>query len=452
MKVHFVEFSFEKWFNTGIAALSAFLKRAGHDVSLLRTDFETNDEDFVRKIRELGPGLIGFSSMTFQWEGVKRFANLAKKAAPEIPIVVGGYHPTFWPDEVVGSPFVDYMVRGEGEDALLELVNALETGGDPSGIKNLWMKKPDGTVVKNDVRPPIQELDSLPNWDRDLFNFAEVMEHTGRGTIFHEKYLMPVAAGRGCPYTCTYCSNDALLNLYKGMGRFTRARSVRHFMNELTELCDKYQVKKFEFWDEIFGVNIPWLKEFAEVYSKELGLPFTAFLRVEQCNYQVLNLLKKANCSMILCGVEQGDEEYRRKYLDRKMSNQTIIEAFRRSREVGIETTSLNMIGLPYETKDLIRSTIELNRQLEADVVCIFIYQAFVGTDLFEICRKEGYLPETDQTKLVWYENPNMAIKQPSLTHEELMDCYKEFREVQAEMESKRVARRAASGHAPAPV
>lgn len=442
MRVLFVEFSFDKWFNASVAALSSWLKEHGHSVQMHRIDYSTTDEDFKRLMVDSNPELIAFSCMTFQWAAVEKFSVYCKIALPEVPIIAGGYHPTFYPDQVVGHDPIDIVCLGEGEYAMLELIEAMEAGEDITGIKNLWVKdRATGKVSKNEIRPLVDNLDEFPYWDRDIFDFDNLLENTARATIFHEKYNMPIAAGKGCPYVCTYCSNTALLKMYKGLGKFTRVRSVDHVLGEMKVVRERYPIKKFEFWDEIFGVNMPWLREFAPRYAKEVGLPFTVFLRPEQSKPKVLNLLKEAGCSMVLMGVEHGDEGFREKALHRKMSNDYIVESFHNARDAGIETTALNMIALPNETVDLARKTLELNRRIEPDVVCVFIYQAFPGTELFDECVEAGYIPERDQTKVAWYEDPEMHLDQPSISHEQVMEVYREFQVFQGEMESKRSQR-----------
>lgn len=447
MKVLFVEYSFDKMFNSGPAALSAVLKRAGHDVALLPANPGLSKDDFLRRFQEHDADLVACSSMTFQWEGVKRFTGFVREVS-SVPIVVGGYHPTFWPDEVIATDSVDFLCRGEGEGAIVDLADTLAAGGDPSKIANLWVKQ-DGDVVKNAIRPTVANLDDLPYWDRDIYRFEEFMENVASMTMFHEKYIIPVAAGRGCPYTCTYCSNTALLKMYKGNGRFVRHRSVPHLIGELEYLVERYpKARFFEFWDEIFALNPKWLGEFADAYRQSVHLPYSVFLRLEQCNDTTLGYLADSNCRLVLMGVEAGNTEYRKEILNRKMSNEKIVRAFRKVREFGMESVALNMIGLPHETSDLIRESIDLNRELDPDILCVFVYQAFPGTPLHDFCQKEGLLPSV-HAPVSWYEEPDCALEQASITQDQLMECLQEFRELQWDLERKRAKRQAAGEAAP---
>jgi len=448
MRILFSEYTFDKWFNTGIAALSAHLKKHGHEVHLLRHVDGLGDVDYESQLKALKPDLLGFSTMSFQWGMTQNMASIAKRVLPDVPVLVGGYHATFHTQEVISSPYVDFACVGEGEEPLLDLVQILDGTKkdlDITKIPSIWTKK-DGKVCSNAVRPPVANLDDLPFWDRDLFDYDKIFKETGRAALFHEPHNMAVAAARGCPWTCTYCSNEGYLQLYKGMGRYPRSRSIPHLMEELKGLAARYPIAKFEFWDEVFGVNPRWMEEFAATYKKEFpNTPYTCFLRIEQTKSdKLLRQLAESGCTMVLMGTESGDEDYRKKYLGRTMSNEALIQGYRRLREYGIETTSLNMMGLPYETVDNMRRTIDLNREMEPDVMCIFVFQPFPGTILYEICKKEGWLPE-DAFKPSWLLAPELAIRQPSVSHDEIAVVHQEFLRLQGELEEKRIARRRAN-------
>jgi len=450
MKILFVEYSFDKMFNSGPAALSAVLKRAGHEVALLPVNPKSSREEFLAEFEAQAPDLVACSAMTFQWEGIKVFTRHLREAS-DVPIVLGGYHPTFWPEEVIDHPSVDFLCRGEGEGAIVELADALEAGSDPSSIGNLWIQGKNGRITKNPIRPTVGNLDELPYWDREIYRFEEFMESVASMTMFHEKYIIPVAAGRGCPYTCTYCSNTALLKMYKGNGRFVRHRSVPHLLGELEFLVERYpKVRFFEFWDEIFALNPKWLAEFSEAYAGSVNLPYSVFLRIEQCNDTTLGYLADSNCRLALMGVEAGSTEYRQKYLNRKMDNERLVRAFRKVREYGIESVALNMIGLPHETPELIRETIALNRELDPDILCVFVYQAFPGTPLHDYCREQGLLPPAN-APVSWYEEPDCALQQESISRDALYRCLQEFRELQWEQERKRGHREPAGREAVLP-
>ena len=351
MKILFVHYSRDdREFHCGIAALSAFIKRGGHQSALLIVNDSMTLEEFQAAVEKEAPRIVGFSIMTFQWKKVKELARKVKELG-DIPVLAGGFHPTFWPEEVISSPHIDILCRGEGEHATLELLHEMEAGGEHRGIPNIWVKEA-GKVISNEIRPLIHDLDTLPYWDYGLFRFEELLKQKAKATAIHQANVAPVAAGRGCPNSCSYCSNATMKRIYKGRGRWVRRRSVSHLLGEMKMLRDRYPVIAYEFWDEQFAVNRRWLEEFCRDYGREIGSPFSIFIRAEMCDLDTLKMLRDAGCMHLWMGVECGNEEYRRKVLNRFQTNEDIVRAFDNARRVGLMTMSLNMIGLPRNQGD----------------------------------------------------------------------------------------------------
>src|SRR6185436_13527192 len=120
-----------------------------------------------------------------------------------------------------------------------------------------------------------QDLDPYPYWDRELYDLDTLLEYGGALTYELTPRIMPVSAGRGCPYMCAYCGNQALLKMYKGRGPFVRRRSPRSQVDELKQLIRRYKVEAFEFWDEdFFAIQKSWVREFCKLYKEEVGIPF----------------------------------------------------------------------------------------------------------------------------------------------------------------------------------
>jgi anaerobic magnesium-protoporphyrin IX monomethyl ester cyclase len=437
MKISLVHWSRgDREFHPGVAALSAMLKKHGHQVAVIVDDDRMTFQTYKEHLESFEPDIFGFTCMSFQWKPVQQRAVWVKELR-DIPVVVGGYHPTALPDQVLQHPAVDMICRGEGDHALLELVAKLENGEDYTKVENLWIKqKVDGKEVihRNNLRPLVQDLDELPWWDRDSFDMDRLLNDVGKLALVWGNEIMPVYAGRGCPYACTFCANSQWLMMYRGKGRFTRKRSVKNIIEELEYLKDRYRIKRFEFWDEMFALGTGWLEDFAELYQERINLPWTAFVRAEICTLPILRKLKAANCQILAMGVEAGNEEYRRRHLKKRTTDKILIEAFDNCREVGIETVASNIIGLPYETPDLVRETIALNRRLDPHALYFFHFAPLPGTELYEVCKKEGYLPNEQE---FWYESADNMIYQPTMTEDELNTVWTEFRSLQREIEKK---------------
>ncbi len=438
MKVTLIHWSRgDREFHPGVAALSAILKRHGHEVKVIVDDNTMTPESYKAHIDDWKPDLFGFSCMSFQWAPVNDRAHWVKAANGNVPVIVGGYHPTALPEMVLKHPCVDFVCQGEGDLALVELCDRMQSGGDLKTIQNIWYKERAATgdvFHRNALRPLIDDLDTLPDWDREAFDMDRLLQDVGKLALVWGNEIMPVYAGRGCPYACTFCANSSWLMMYRGKGRFTRKRSVPNVIDELKRLKDRYRVKRFEFWDEMFCLGTGWLEEFCRLYAEQIGLPWTAFVRAETCTISNLRMMKSANCQILAMGVEAGNEEYRRQHLKKRTTDRIIIEAFDNCREVGIETVASNIIGLPYETPDLVRDTIALNRRLDPHALYFFHFTPLPGTELYDVCAKEGYLAENQD---FWYESADTMIHQPSMSEDDLDRVWREFRELQREIEKK---------------
>jgi len=437
MKVTLVHWSRgDREFHPGVAALSAILKKHGHEVKVIVDNDRMNFEDYKEHLDTFKPDLFGFTCMSFQWKAVEKRSVWVKECR-DVPVIVGGYHPTSLGDQVLEHAAVDMICRGEGDYAMLELCTKMENGEDITKIENLWVKEEiDGEIVlhRNPLRPVVQDLDELPWWDREAFEMDRLLQDTGKLALVWGNEIMPVYAGRGCPYACTFCANSTWLMMYRGKGRFTRKRSVQNILEELEYLRDRYRIKRFEFWDEMFALGTGWLEDFADNYAERVGLPWTAFVRAEICTLPILRKLKRANAQILAMGVEAGNEEYRRRHLKKRTSDKILIEAFDNCREVGIETVASNIIGLPYESPDLVRETIALNRRLDPHALYFFHFTPLPGTELYDVCKSEGYI-EDDQD--AWFESADTMIYQPSMSEDDLNEVWTEFRSLQREIEKK---------------
>ncbi len=440
MRVLFVNFSFDRKFHAGVSALSAYMKKHGHETDLIIYDSSYNEEKFKARIQAFDPGLVAVTAMTFQWQPSLQLMPMIKNAT-EAPIIVGGYHPTLYPEECIAAEHVDYICRGEGEESLLDLVDALESGSDPRPIPGLWLKTGSNgstEITKNELRILNPTLDDFPDWDRDIFDFKSILRERGTGTLAHTRYTMPIGAGRGCPDICTYCSNSAMLKLYRGKGRYVRKRSPQQIIDEMKVLLDHYPIKFFEFWDERIAIFPQWIFEFCELYKKEIGIPWSADMRVERATPDILSAMKDAGCYMVWFGVEAGNEEYRKQSLKRFMKTSDIVEAFNNCRDVGLETLSLNMVGMPHETPELAKETIELNRILAPDVLLFFTYQAFPGTELGNMAITEGMAPKDSA---YWYERPDTMLQQDCFPKETMIPLWEEWSELRDDLEAARRSR-----------
>ena len=401
-------------FQNGIASISAILKQKQHETSLWVRD-ALKPPEITDKIEKFQPGLVGFSNTSDQSVLAEKMINFIYDRF-HLPIIAGGPHPTVCPEETIGIRGVKFLCVGEGEYPMLELVKALEKNEDYRHIQNLWIDQ-GNEIIKNEVRPLIQNLESLPFPDRDLFDYQKLLD------IDHRADFM---AGRGCPYPCSYCINHKVIDTYRGKGKYVRLRKVKNVIEEIQQVLSKYQrVESIHFHDDTFIINKTWVKEFCAEYKKHINMPLLINARADLIDEEIIEWLKMAGCVEIKIGVEHGNEKIRNSIMKRNMSNEQIINAFQIIKKAGIKAWAYNMMGLPEETKETIWDTINLNREIKPDKLFISIFYPYKGTTLYEYCKEKGML--TDQTVNTYFE-PISTLQLPTIKKKEVEYYFRIFR------------------------
>ncbi len=379
MRVLFVEKQID-YEPLGLLYLASVLKQAGHEVRLAIA----SAEDPARVAQAWQPAVVGYSVYTGS-QGYYRDLNLRVKAAlPEVVSVFGGPHPTYFP-EFVQEPGVDAVCVGEGEGAMLDLVAALDAGRPLSGIDNWWFSRDGGrSVERNPVRDLEDSLDRLPFPDRDLL--------FQRDAFTRQSGIKHFITSRGCPYDCTYCFNHALAEVYRGRGKRLRQMSVERVVEEVKGVQARYPMQFVVFLDDLFIVHAAWLRELAEKFPREVGLPFFCNVRANLITPEKVDLLKRAGCASVGMGLETGNPALRNEILKRNLSDAQIVEASRLLREAGIQVLTTNMLGLPGGTLALDFETLALNHACQPAYANAFLYQPYPRTELGEYARENGHV------------------------------------------------------------
>jgi anaerobic magnesium-protoporphyrin IX monomethyl ester cyclase len=377
MRILFVEKQID-YEPLGVLYLSSVLRQAGHEVRLAIA----SDQDPVAVARDWHPDVLAYSVYTGS-QTYYRDLNQRIRAVVDVLSVFGGPHPTYFP-EFVQEPGVDAVCLGEGEEAILDLVEALEHGHSLSTIENWWFKDGNGGIERNPVRRPPDDLDRVPFPDRELL--FDVDDYTRQAGIKH------FITSRGCPYDCSYCFNHALAELYRGKGRRLRQMSVARVVEEVRGVQAHYPLQFVVFLDDLFIVYRDWLQELAEEFPRQVGLPFFCNVRANLVTPEKVALLKKAGCASVGMGLETGNAAFRNQILNRNLSDGQIIEASRLIREAGIRLLTTNMLGLPGGTLAHDFETLALNHACQPAYANAFLYQPYPRTELGEYAREGGFV------------------------------------------------------------
>jgi len=376
----------------GISYISSVLKSNGHQTQLIVLGSNNHWQDSIKILEtfmgEFSPHLICVTAIASQYPFVKKIAGVIKSKWPDKYLVIGGVHATLNPSDVTSDPF-DAVCIGEGEYPMLELCRQIEANTIPHGIANLWIKSPDGRIERNLPRPFLQDIDSLPFPDRTIW-MPWMKEQLGAE--------LAVLLGRGCPYDCTYCCNHALKKV--APGKYVRFRSPENIIKEVAFLHATYPTQSRIYFEvESIALNKAWLMEFCkqlEAFNATIDnfISFDCNFRItpQSSDEKVFLALKKANFYKINIGLESGSERIRREILKRDYSNKDFLDVTVMARKVGLKIFVFNMIGLPTETYDDHMETVSLNRQCQPDNHYTGIFFPYPGTDLYNMCIREGYI------------------------------------------------------------
>jgi len=320
-------------------------------------------------------------------------AKLIRSLGKNRPLtVLGGVFATFAPKLVLSYPEIDIVCRGEGEVALRLLCSRIEKKQSIDDITNLWIRRKDGSIKENPIG--MADIDSNPLIDMSIFEEARYYRPMG-GRVYR---MFPVETNRGCPFNCTYCNSPAQSKLYKDeCGQtFLRRKSTKKIYEELKFYKDKMKAEYLYFWaDTFFSGTDREFDEFAEVY-KDINLPFWCQTRLETVTPQRMKKIRNIGCARMSIGIEHGNEEFRKKMLNRNISNETIIKNCKVINDSGIPFSVNNIMGFPYETYELAFDTIKLNRQIDAIDRNAYQFTPFHGTKLREVCEQLGLIKPTD--------------------------------------------------------
>ncbi len=388
-KIAFVQKIWED--NPGVLSISAVLKENGYSSQVFIEQKQT-----YRDLLEYSPDIIGYSCMTGEQKWVFSSVKKVKELGLQSLIILGGPHATFFPT-VLENPLIDAICVGEGEHAMLELAKRIEDGKTYHDVKNFHFKQ-NGTIIKNELRPLISDLDSIPFPDRSYYEDNKFLS-SNPFKIF--------ITGRGCPFKCTFCFNHVLQELYGNTSRYIRRRSVDNVMKELIDVIEKWGIDQVRFSDDHFALDIAWLREFSIAYRKLIAKPYTINARADILNEERIVLLKESGCRLVCFGVETGNEDARNNILNKKISDKQIIQSATLLKKYGIRFLTSNIIGLPNETPEDAWKTIEINQKIGTDLPWYSMMQYYPGTLIYQNACKAGLIGhEYDVDKMgSYFEN-----------------------------------------------
>ena len=378
--------------NLGIMMLSAQLKLRGHQVEVF-----VNDLRSLYKAIELDKfDLICFSIMTSDVSWALSNAKKIKNNNNSIPIAAGGPHTTFFPEFIELNREFDIICVGEGDQAIVELAESLDHQTAYTHINNLTVRDQDNSIIKNPLNPLIQDLDSLPFADRELYI---------KYMYYRKLPITSMVVSRGCPYKCSFCFNHQYNELY-GTSRF-RLRSPENIIEEIKAIQKHKDINLLLFVDSTFNLNAKWCEEFFKKYKEELNVKFSLNFTAGAMNEKILDALcDTGNCHTVRFGVEVGNEKHRMEVLGKPVSNSKILRAATLLRERDIPIYIFIMFGVPFETEQTAIETIKLAQLIKPSFINSALFSPYRGLDVTKLALENNFITENDIKKL---DNPQFS-------------------------------------------
>ncbi len=435
----------------GLAYLAANLLRHDFDVEVLDILAEgyaqevfldpfilygLSMQETLERVKRAKPDLIGISVL-FSNRAKESFelVEAIKRELPDVPIVMGGQHPSGLPVDVMKRSEVDYVLIGEAETSFAQLLYSLNGHGPIEEVPGLYYRR-DGQILNTlgerkpviagegwnyfylkDFPNPRQLAElSYPAWHlfpMDAYWKSEV--RIGGGDIVRERFAVMIST-RGCPHTCDFCTSP-LMGGYKGY----RMRTNEDVVQEIRWLIDTYKMEEIQFLDDNFFVSKPRVKRLLKVLAAEF--PDTVFsvpagTEVNALDTEVIDLMAQANFHKVTLAVEAGDQTVQNARVDKKVNLSRVPEVVDYIRKSGMQTRALFMIGFPDETREQINRTVQMALTLDVDDFYLSLCTPLPGTPLYDECLRRGLLYDDFDVNNLRYSVAN--IKLPDISREEL--------------------------------
>ena len=352
----------------GLAYMAAVLTESDYYVNIADLNADQNQKSIPHDNWDL----VGITLDTSRYYKGMKYARMLKSKGTKV--VVGGPHASFMADEILGSGSADFVVRGEGEHTMLELVTVLTEGGNPEQIKGLSYIS-DDQIIHNDDRVYSDDLDTLPFPARDLLDMDKY-----RTSKLGTRSITSILTSRGCPYQCSFCASSKLA------GTFWRARSVESIIEEIQIVKDTYGYRAFAFVDDNFTLNPLRVMDLCkEICKRGWDIHWWCFSRVDTIvrNPEMVSLMHKAGCRSTYIGIESRNQETL-DYYNKKISADISREAISILKNNKIEMTASFIIGALNENREMVEDTLKFAKSLNPNTVSFTILTPYPGTDLFK--------------------------------------------------------------------
>ncbi len=391
----------------GLAYLGAVAETEGHTVTIIDCQAEKLTYDtFRQRIRSVSSDIVGVTSTTLLYYSAKKIMEIAKEEHPNAITMIGGSHVSFWDENALNEcPSIDVIVRREGELTFIDLLQRIEAKTNFAGVLGTTFRESDGRIIRNEDRPFLHDLDSLPS---PAYHLLPLQSYRRMG-----KTIFPLVTSRGCVQWCDFCSTVRMF------GRGYRMRSPKKVVDEMEMLHNQYGEGQFTFYDDAFTVNrAHTLQMCDEIKARNLHVTWDCETRVDMVDKELMLRMRDAGCITIWFGVESGSEKILGQ-MHKKIKLEETRLAFKTAQKVGLMTIASAVIGFPGETEQTAWETINFINSLNPDDIGCYVATPYPGTPMYEEVVKNGWLRVTDFNK---YDTATPTFETPYLSMEKIRE------------------------------
>ena len=419
----------------GLAYLASVIEQNGHHVEILDTivegyNFRCYENGLIRiglkwnsiqkEVERFHPDLVGITCpYTLMDKEMRTVAALVKNVDHNIPVVVGGAHPSCMPEYVIRDPNIDFLVIGEGEMIFLDLIKKIDENVSCLDIKGLWSKV-DGKIEKNAKREFIKDLDSIPFPAWHLLPIEKYIKIGQAHGSQKRKRFASIITSRGCPGNCVFCS------IHSVWGYNWRARTPENVVSEIEKLVSEYKIREIHFEDDNLTLSKQRMAKICDlIIERNLDISWTTpnGVAVNTLDLDLLEKMKKSGCYQLSFGIESGDPYVLREIIHKPINLGTVRTVIDWSKKLGIWTHGFFVLGFPGESSENIRHTITFAKESNLDSANFFIATPYPGTQLYFLASSRRLLK--NDFKLVKLRTMDAAMDTEYYTAKELTGLQK---------------------------
>ncbi len=396
----------------GLTYLASYVQKANPQMVIKLIDYnvECSVLDFYKRDLKMDLEPFDIIAISFMSPMVNEALYLAKIGNTlRKKVIVGGYHASALPDEVLSSGFVDIVVRGEGEQTLSQLCDAWNNGGDLEKLRGISFME-DGKVRHNPDQAFIQNIDEIPFPARDLLELSRYkVRYPG---LDLDKPMVNIIGSRGCPNHCIFCASSVVWK------RQTRFRSPENIVREIESVIHDFGIRQFNFNDDTFTIRKDNVMRLCDlIIEKDLDIEWACSTRVTSSDKDLLKTMKESGCTRVGFGIESANPRVL-KNIKKGITIENASKAIRNAQEVGLETIAYFLVGNPGENRQSVKDNIDfiLDNNLDSFPGVV---EPLPGTELYEIAKRNDWLRPFDWSELLKAED-RTVMRTEELSHEEV--------------------------------